>query len=155
MSRKKILLLADDLRMHSGVARMCREIVVGTLHKYDWVQIAGAVKHPEEGKRIVVQSDDNFKLPEGSSCVLYPVTGYGNPDLLRQLINVEKPDAIMHFTDPRFWVWLYQMEHEVRQNIPIMYYNIWDDLPDPMYNRNFYRSSDLLVGISKQTYGCS
>ena len=153
MSRKKILLLADDLRMHSGVARMCREIVVGTLHKYDWVQIAGAVKHPEEGKRIVVQSDDNFKLPEGSSCVLYPVTGYGNPDLLRQLINVEKPDAIMHFTDPRFWVWLYQMEHEVRQNIPIMYYNIWDDLPDPMYNRNFYRSSDLLVGISKQTYG--
>ena len=49
MSRKKILLLADDLRMHSGVARMSREIVVGTLHKYDWVQIAGAVKHPEEG----------------------------------------------------------------------------------------------------------
>ena len=22
------------------------------------------------------------------------------------------------------------MEHEIRQNIPIMYYNIWDDLPD-------------------------
>ena len=153
MSRKKILLLADDLRMHSGVARMSREIVVGTLHKYDWVQIAGAVKHPEEGKRVVVQSDENFKLPEGSSCVLYPTTGYGNPDLLRQLINIEKPDAILHFTDPRFWVWLYQMEHEVRQNIPIMYYNIWDDLPDPHYNRDFYRSSDLLMGISKQTYG--
>tara|TARA_R100000458_G_scaffold58825_1_gene67749 strand:+ start:59 stop:1069 length:1011 start_codon:yes stop_codon:yes gene_type:complete len=34
-----------------------------------------------------------------------------------------------------------------------MYYNIWDDLPDPLYNRDFYRSSDLLMGISKQTYG--
>ena len=42
------------------------------------------------------------------------------------------------------------MEHEIRQNIPIMYYNIWDDLPDPLYNTNFYRSSDLLLSISKQ-----
>jgi glycosyltransferase involved in cell wall biosynthesis len=45
------------------------------------------------------------------------------------------------------------MEHEIRQNIPIFYYNIWDDLPDPLYNTNFYRSSDLLMSISKQTYG--
>ena len=43
-------------------------------------------------------------------------------------MEIEKPDAIMHFTDPRFWIWLYQMEHEIRQNIPIMYYNIWDDI---------------------------
>ena len=34
-----------------------------------------------------------------------------------------------------------------------MYYNIWDDLPDPLYNRDYYRSCDLLMGISKQTYG--
>ena len=26
-------------------------------------------------------------------------------------------------------------------------------LPDPLYNTNFYRSSDLLMSISKQTYG--
>ena len=45
------------------------------------------------------------------------------------------------------------MEHELRQNIPIMYYNIWDDLPDPMWNENYYRSSDMLLSISKQTYG--
>jgi glycosyltransferase involved in cell wall biosynthesis len=45
------------------------------------------------------------------------------------------------------------MEHEIRQEIPIFYYNIWDDLPDPKYNRDYYRSSDLLMGISKQTYG--
>jgi glycosyltransferase involved in cell wall biosynthesis len=34
-----------------------------------------------------------------------------------------------------------------------MYYNIWDDIPDPLYNTNFYRSSDMLMSISKQTYG--
>jgi glycosyltransferase involved in cell wall biosynthesis len=37
--------------------------------------------------------------------------------------------------------------------MPIFYYNIWDDLPDPKYNRDFYRSSNLLMSISKQTYG--
>jgi glycosyltransferase involved in cell wall biosynthesis len=68
-------------------------------------------------------------------------------------MNIEKPDAILHFTDPRFWIWLYNMEHEIRQNIPILYYNIWDDIPDPIYNANYYRSSDMLMSISKQTYG--
>ena len=57
----------------------------------------------------------------------------------------------MHFTDPRFWIWLYNMEHEIRQNIPIMYYNIWDDWPAPHYNEFFYESSDLIMNISKQT----
>ena len=50
MSKKKILLLSDDLRMHSGIATQSKEFVMGTIHKYDWVQLGGAVKHPEEGK---------------------------------------------------------------------------------------------------------
>ena len=153
MKRKKILLLSDDMRMHSGIARMSREIVQGTLHKYDWAQIGGAINHPEKGKRITIQSDSFFTLPDNSSITIYPVDGYGDANMLREVIRIEKPDAILHFTDPRFWVWLYNMEHEIRQDIPIMYYNIWDDLPDPLYNRDFYRSSDLLMSISKQTYG--
>ena len=153
MKRKKILLLSDDMRMHSGIARMSREIVQGTLHKYDWAQIGGAINHPEKGKRITIQSDSFFTLPDNSSITIYPVDGYGDANMLREVIRIEKPDAILHFTDPRFWVWLYQMEHELRQKIPIMYYNIWDDLPDPMWNENYYRSSDMLLSISKQTYG--
>jgi hypothetical protein len=35
-----------------------------------------------------------------SSVFLYPVDGYGNPDLIRQMIAMEKPDAIMLITDP-------------------------------------------------------
>jgi len=154
MSKKKILLLSDDLRMHSGIATQSKEFVLGTIHKYDWVQIAGAVKHPEQGK--VIDMSENVKQITGvkdASLSIYPMTGYGNPNVLRQIMDLEKPDAILHFTDPRFWIWLYNMEHEIRQNIPIMYYNIWDDIPDPMYNRDFYRSSDLLMSISKQTYG--
>ena len=50
MKKKKILLLSDDLRMSSGVGTVSKNFVLGTLHKYDWVQAGGAIKHPEEGK---------------------------------------------------------------------------------------------------------
>jgi hypothetical protein len=45
------------------------------------------------------------------------------------------------------------MEHELRQSLPIFFYHIWDDLPDPKYNRNYYESCDWIGCISKQTYG--
>ena len=154
MSKKKILLLSDDLRMHSGIATQSKEFVMGTIHKYDWVQMGGAVKHPEEGKIFDMSQACNSELGINDAYLkIYPLTGYGNPNTLRQVLDLEKPDAILHFTDPRFWIWLYQMEHELRQDIPILYYNIWDDIPDPLYNANYYRSSDMLMSISKQTYG--
>ena len=152
MKKKKILLLSDDLRMSSGVGTVSKNFVLGTLHKYDWVQAGGAIKHPEEGK--IVDMNESIRKDTGieDACLkIYPISGYGNQELVRQLINIEKPDAILHYTDPRFWVWLYQMEHEIRQQIPIFYYNIWDDLPYPRYNENFYESSDLIMNISKQT----
>jgi len=154
MAKKKILLMSDDLRMHSGVATVSKDIVFETLHQYDWVQMGGAIKHPEKGK-IVDMSEHlqkDFGIKDGYLRI-YPVDGYGNEDLLRDVIALEKPDAILHYTDPRFWIWFYNMEAEIRQTTPIFYYNIWDDLPDPQYNTNYYKSSDLLMGISKQTYG--
>ena len=34
--RKKILLLTDDIRVHSGVAQIGREMVMNTSHRYNW-----------------------------------------------------------------------------------------------------------------------
>ena len=153
MSKKKILLLSDDLRMSSGVGTVSKNFVLGTIDKYDWVQAGGAIKHPEEGK--IVDMNESVRKDTGiedASLKIYPISGYGNQELVRNLINIEKPDAILHYTDPRFWEWLYQMEHEIRQSIPIFYYNIWDDLPTPRYNEFFYESSDLIMNISKQTF---
>jgi glycosyltransferase involved in cell wall biosynthesis len=150
--RKKILLICDDIRVHSGVATVGREIVVHTAHHFNWVNIAGSINHPEQGKRLdLSKSTDDAAGTTDSSVILYPTNDYGGPDLLRQIIKMEKPDAIMLITDPRYFTWLFQMENEIRKDIPITYLNIWDDYPAPLYNKAFYEACDLLMGISKQT----
>ena len=152
-NRKKILLLCDDIRMMSGISTMAREIVVGTAHKYNWVNLGAAINHPEIGKKLDVSHDTNiYSGIDDSSVVIYPFNGYGNQEAVRQLIDMENPDAIMFFTDPRYWDWLFQMENEIRRKIPMVYLNIWDDLPAPLYNKSFYESCDTLMAISKQTY---
>tara|TARA_R110001592_G_scaffold79679_1_gene238181 strand:- start:3803 stop:5227 length:1425 start_codon:yes stop_codon:yes gene_type:complete len=150
--RKNILLLTDDIRVHSGVAQIGREMVLNTCHKFNWVQLAGAITHPEKGKRLDLSKDTADKAGvEDASVMLYPTDGYGNPDLLRQVVKSENIDAIFLITDPRYFTWLFQMENEIRKDTPIAYLNIWDDYPAPAYNREYYESCDALFGISKQT----
>jgi glycosyltransferase involved in cell wall biosynthesis len=150
--RKKILLICDDIRVHSGVATVARELVINTAHHFNWVNIAGAINHPEKGKRFDISADTNTNAGiTDASVFLYPVDGYGNPDLIRQMLQLEKPDAIMLITDPRYFDWLFMIENEIRKTTPIIYLNIWDDYPAPLYNKAFYESCDALLAISKQT----
>ena len=150
--RKTILMLSDDIRTHSGVGNMAREIITNSAHHFNWINLGGAVKHPNVGEGFDL-SDEVNKITglSDASVKVICTEGYGNPHVLRELLAAEKPDAIVHFTDPRYWVWLYKMEKEIRQQCPLVFYTIWDDLPYPMYNKNFYRSDDMLLGISKQS----
>ena len=150
--RKKILLICDDLRVHSGVATVAREMVLNTVQHFNWIQVAGAINHPDKGKKLDLSNDTNNAtgLKDSSVCI-YPIDGYGDANFVRQLINIEKPDAIFLITDPRYFMWLFQIENEIRRKMPIIYLNIWDDYPAPMYNRPFYEACDALLGISKQT----
>jgi len=157
--KKKILLLCDDLRFFSGISTMAKEMVLGIIHKYDVVNIAGLLNHPEKGKVLDLSqatkeaaiANDPSKNYDNVYLKLYCTDGYGNADILKEVIAIEKPDAIVHFTDPRYWFWLYQMEHELRQQLPLCYINIWDDLGYPMYNKSYYESCDALFAISRQT----
>jgi glycosyltransferase involved in cell wall biosynthesis len=161
MAKKKILLLSDDMRLTSGIATVSRDMVIGTAREFDWVQVGAAINHPDKGK--VLDLSEDLRKNQGIEDAyvrIYCNDGYGDPFLIRRLIDEEKPDAILHFTDPRFWGWLYDMEHEIRQKIPLMYLNIWDGAglvgdtaTDPMWNKEAYASCDLLMAISKQTYG--
>ena len=150
--RKKILLLCDDIRMHSGIATMAREIVIGTSHHFNWLNLGAAINHPEVGKGFDISAEVNKMANIDDSWVrVLPNNGYGDAMQIRQLIAQEKPDAIFIFTDPRYWVWLFEIEREIRNEIPLMYLNIWDDYPAPLYNKPYYESCDLLMAISKQT----
>ena len=153
LKKKKIVIFSDDLRMASGVGTMTREFVMGTRTDFDWVQVGGAIKHPDAGK--LVDMNDLVRKETGvedANLKIYPVNGYGDQKMLRYIMKEEKPDAVMIYTDPRFWTWLFQMEHEIRQVCPIFYYNIWDDLPYPRWNEPYYESCDLIMNISKQTH---
>ena len=57
--RKKILMLSDDIRTHSGVGNMVKEIILNSAHRYNWVNLGGAVKHPNEGQGFDVSADIN------------------------------------------------------------------------------------------------
>ena len=150
--RKKILLLTDDIRLPSGVGSIGREIVVHTAHHYNWINLGAAVNHPDIGKKIDLCNDTNIHAGvDDSSVFVYPNNGYGDASQLRNLIKIEKPDAIMLITDPRYFAWLFLIEDEIRKTTPIIYLNIWDDYPAPYYNKAFYESCDVLLGISKQT----
>jgi glycosyltransferase involved in cell wall biosynthesis len=150
--RKNILLLTDDIRLNSGVANVGKEIVLHTAHRYNWYNLGGAINHPEVGKIFDISEDTNQHLGiTDSSVFVQPNNGYGNPDLIRQLIKDKNIDVIFLITDPRYFTWLFQIENEIRKKTPIVYLNIWDDYPAPMYNKSYYESCDLLMGISKQT----
>lgn len=150
--RKNILLLCDDIRMHSGIATMAREFVLNTAHHFNWFNLGAALNHPDIGKTIDISGDINKRLDiEDSRVKVMPSNGYGDASKVRQLIKEQKPDAIFIFTDPRYWIWLFDIEREIRSKIPIFWLNIWDDYPAPMYNKDYYNSVDLLMAISKQT----
>ena len=150
--RKTILLMCDDIRMNSGIATMAKEIVIGTAHHFNWINLGAAVKHPEAGKAFDISPQVNEQAGiTDSSVKLIPYTGYGDPKVVREILQREKPDAVFIFTDPRYWVWFFEMEREVRKDIPVFYLNIWDDYPAPLYNKAYYESVDVLMAISKQT----
>jgi glycosyltransferase involved in cell wall biosynthesis len=150
--RKKILLLTDDIRLPSGVGNIGKELVLNTAHKYNWLNLGAAINHPDKGKRFDLSPEvSKLKGINDPYVHVLPNDGYGDPQLLRTIIKHEKIDAIFLITDPRYFNWLFQIENEIRKKVPIIYLNIWDDYPAPMYNKAFYESCDALLGISKQT----
>ena len=85
--RKKILLLCDDIRMTSGISTMAREIVLGTAHHYNWVNVGGAINHPDQGKRFDLNADTNQHASIDDANVIDNATGeyflfVGNDDRL-------------------------------------------------------------------------
>jgi len=145
--KKKILVLSDHPLSPSGVGTQTKYFIEALLktERYKFVCLGGAMKHHDYTPKKVE--------PYGEDWVIYPVDGYGTQEIIRSLLQKEKPDMLWFMTDPRFYGWLWEIENEVRSHVPMVYYHVWDNWPAPVYNGPFYRSTDHIVCISKVTHG--
>ena len=148
--RKKILVLSDHPLVPSGVGIQTKYLIEGLLNteKYKFVCLGGALKHPDMRPQHVhpeKYGDQNW--------LIHPVQGHGDKNILRSFLDNERPDAVLLVTDPRFFVWVWEMEDEIRSVCPILYWHVWDNDPSPDYNNNFYNSTDAIGCISLKTFG--
>ena len=141
--KKKILLLSDHPLATSGVATQARFLVNGLVAtgKYTFRCFGGAMAH-ENTDTIVVSED----------FIIKPTVGFGDKNMLRLFLAQERPDAILLFTDPRFFTWVWEIEDEIHQVCPIAYNHLWDNPPTPVFNRVLYESTDLINCINYPTY---
>lgn len=146
MQKKKILTLSDVPLSPSGVGTQTKYFIEALLKtgRYEVISLGGAIKHSNY-QPIKVE-------PYGDDWRIYPVDGYGNDEIIRSILQKERPDMLWFMTDPRFYGWLWEMENEVRSNLPMVYYHVWDNFPAPHYNGRFYRSTDEIACISKVTH---
>jgi len=144
--KKKILVLGDHPLSPSGVGTQTKYFIEALLKtgRYSFICLGGAINHKDYGPQ---QID-----PWGEDWRIFPIDGYGNPEIIRSIIQKERPDVLWFMTDPRFYGWLWEIENEVRTNIPMVYYHVWDNFPAPVFNGVFYRSTDEIVCISKVTH---
>ena len=126
------MVISDHPLSPSGVGTQTKYMIEALLEsdKFDFICLGGAVKH---------QNYSPVKVdPWGDRWIIFPVDSYGNQDMVRSMMQNHKPDILWFMTDPRFYGWLWEIENEVRANVPMVYYHVWDNYPYPMYNQKFY-----------------
>jgi glycosyltransferase involved in cell wall biosynthesis len=145
MKKIKVFVLSDSPLAPSGVAGQTRYMIEGLLRtgRYQFVCFGGAIRHRDYQPIRTEEYGDDW--------IIYPVDGYGNQEMVRSCIQAEKPDMMWIMTDPRFWPWLWEIENEIRSQMPLVYYHVWDNFPFPNFNKRFYLSNDLVATISDVT----
>lgn len=136
-------MMCDHPLSTSGVGTQARWLINGLIGtgKYKFRVFGGAVKH-DNYDEVVVNED----------FIIKPTNGFGDKQLLRKALVQVKPDALLFFTDPRFFIWAWEMEDEIHQICPITYNHLWDNPPWPEFNRVLYESTDLVNCINYPTY---
>jgi glycosyltransferase involved in cell wall biosynthesis len=145
MNKKKykVLVLSDHALSTSGVGTQTRHLINGLLQKGCWSfrQFGAAIKHSNYDTVFV---NEDF--------IIKPIDGFGNADLIRVTLATEKPDLLFIFTDPRFFTWLFDIEDEIHQVCPIVWWHVWDNYPYPKFNNMYYKATDKINCHSYMTY---
>ena len=141
----KVLTISDHPLLPSGVGTQTKYVIEALLEagQFEIISLGGAIKHPDYNP---------MRTEEwGADWTIIPIDGYGNKQVVREALRVHKPDILYFMTDPRFYGWLWEMEDEIRQSVPMLYYHVWDNYPAPLYNDRWYSSNDFIATISKVT----
>lgn len=143
MKKRSILMISDHVLSASGVGTQGRYLTHGLVAtgKYSFKCLGAAIRHASYD---VAQPHPDI--------VIKPIDGFGNRDMLRVLLATERPDALLLFNDPRFFIYVWEMEEEIRQICPIVYNHLWDNDPVPSYNKVLYEATDLINCINYDTY---
>lgn len=139
----KIITLCDHPMSSSGVGVQAGALINGLIRtdKYTFRSLGGALKHAD------------YKIAQPHpDLIIKPVDGFGTKEELLHLLLTEQPDAVFLFTDPRQFMWVWEMSDEIRQICPIVYWHVWDNDPYPAYNKIWYDSTDLINCLSHKTY---
>lgn len=143
--KKRVLVIADSPLVPSGVGTQTRYMIESMLRtgEFRFFCLAGAIKHKSYQRQVVGEYGEDW--------VIQPVDGYGDPIVVRRILQEFKPDALWFMTDPRFYIWLWDISSEIRKNVPMIYYHVWDNYPYPNFNKQYYDSNDMICTISKVT----
>ena len=136
-------MLSDHALSTSGVGCQSRFLIDGLLRTGKWTvrQFGAALKHTNYD---VIKVTDDF--------VIRPIDGFGNRELILQTLATEKPDVLFLFTDPRFFIYIWEMHDEINEICPIAYWHVWDNRPAPLFNKVLYEATDLINCHSYLTY---
>lgn len=143
MNKKKILVISDHALYSSGVATQTKYLIQGLVKtgQFKFLQLGAAIKHENLSQ---IKVNDDF--------IIIPINGFGDKKLIRSVLMDYKPDALILFTDPRFFNHIFEMEDEIHQICPILYWHVWDNRPTPYFNKSFLESIDAINCHSYLTY---
>ena len=143
MKRIKVLFVTDDIRIPSGVGIQAYKLVKGLQKtgEYDIVCMGGSFI-PGQPQQIMFEG-----------IKIYPVSnGYGDAGSLKMVMQAEKPDITVFFSDPRFFQFAFTIDNELRPYTKYVFYHTWDNAPFPHYNKTWYSACDHIVMLSNFSY---
>ena len=143
MTKKiKVLTISDHPLLPSGVGTQTKYFIEALIEsgKFEVFSLGGAMKHPNYN---MMKMSDDWNI--------LPVDGYGDRTKVLSLLEQFKPDLLWFMTDPRYYEWLWSFEDDIRPEVPMVYYHVWDNYPFPMFNKRYYDSNDAIATISKVT----
>lgn len=115
--------------------------------RYKFHSIGGAIKHADY--RLQNVFPEKYK----GNWIVEPSDGYGDREKMRRWLDVFKPDILFMVTDPRFYIWLFEMEDEINAQCPIVYWHVWDNDPAPRFNDAYYEAVTEIAPLSLKTAG--